>query len=613
LGLVGLVFWFALILAFLLGLLIGLGAAATGVAVWTALILVLAVVILVGVFTGVVGHIRRLLRVALTLARYDVLFPAEYYDNYSTSVQAAHTALSIFAKRRRGRTVGERLAKALERLGPAYVKVGQFLATRPDMIGVPVAQELGRLKDRLPPFSRTEALDTINAELGGTEGLFAGISEAMAAASIAQVHQAIVPRHGVVAIKVLRPRIEKKLAKEMAALRFLAWWIERLSPRSRRLEPVQFIDTVTSAMARELDLRLEAGAAAEFREVAEKDGYLTVPNIDWTRSAKRVMTLDWIDGVPLTDAKGLDKAGADRSELAIAITRGFLAAALDYGFFHADMHEGNLLYGKDGKLWIVDFGIMGRIGHKERRYLAEILYGFLRRDYRRVAEVHQEAGYVPDRFTIEEFAQALRAIGEPIFGKTAEGISMSRLLLQLFDVSHMFGMHLRPELVLLQKTMVQVEGVSRALDPQHDMWAASRPIVERWVQRELGPEAVARRGIDEAALGFQSLRRLPQTLAMIEAAARKVAIEAPRVERKWYAMPAVWIALIGGALLALALTMGDGQRAPRQPPPTRAIETPAQPDVRPAPRVDPQADLASPEETSEAPGQEIAPEAAPAP
>jgi ubiquinone biosynthesis protein len=574
---------------------------------WFLLIFVIAIAVVIGLASGVIGHIRRLLRVALTLVRYDVLLPAEYYDQYSTPLQAAHTALSIFAKRRRGKTVGTRLAKALERLGPAYVKVGQFLATRPDMIGVAVAQELGRLKDRLPPFSRTEALDTINKELGGTEGLFSGISEAMAAASIAQVHQAIVDRHGVVAIKVLRPRIERKLAKEMAALRFLARCIEFFSKRSRRLEPVQFIDTVAAATERELDLRLEAGAAAEFREVAEKDGYLTVPNIDWSRSSKRVMTLDWIEGVPLTDGKALDNAGANRSELAIAITRGFLAAALDYGFFHADMHEGNLLYGKDGKLWIVDFGIMGRIGHKERRYLAEILYGFLRRDYRRVAEVHQEAGYVPEKFTIEEFAQALRAIGEPIFGKTAESISMSRLLLQLFDVSHMFGMHLRPELVLLQKTMVQVEGVSRALDPQHDMWAASRPIVERWVQRELGPEAVAKRGIDEAAMGFQALRRLPQTLTMIEAAARKVAIEAPRKERHWYEMPAVWIAFLGGAILALVLSAGGGERAPRQPPPTSAIETPAQPDANPIPRVDTQADLAEPEPETPAEGTTTTP------
>jgi len=528
------------------------------------------------------------MRVAGTLVRYDVLLPSEYYDRYPTHLQAAHTALSIFAKRRRGRSVGERLAKALERLGPAYVKVGQFLATRPDMIGVTVAQELGRLKDRLPPFSRTVALDTINHELGGTEELFAGISEAMAAASIAQVHQAIVPRQGVVAIKVLRPRIEKKLAKEMAALRFLAQGIELFSVRSRRLEPVQFIDTVTSAMERELDLRLEAGAAAEFREVAEKDGFLTVPEIDWTRSAKRVMTLDWIDGVPLTDSRALDKAGADRGELAIAITRGFLAAALDHGFFHADMHEGNLMYGKDGKLWIVDFGIMGRIGHKERRYLAEILYGFLRRDYRRVAEVHQEAGYVPDKFTVEEFAQALRAIGEPIFGKTAESISMSRLLLQLFDVTHMFGMHLRPELVLLQKTMVQVEGVARGLDPKHDMWNAARPIVERWVQRELGAEAVAKRAIDEAALGFAALRRLPHTLTAVETAARKVSADPPREDRRWYQNPVFWIGLLGGAVLALVLTANDA------PAPAPIAHAPATIETRTVPVVDAQQDVEDP-------------------
>jgi len=539
------------------------------------LVLLVLAAIVVGFASGVFGHSWRLLRVAATLARYDVLLPGEYYDRYSVPLQATHTALRIFAKRRRGRSVGVRLAKALERLGPAYVKVGQFLATRPDMIGVTVAQELGRLKDRLPPFSRTVALDTINSELGGTEELFAGISEAMGAASIAQVHQAIVPRQGVVAIKVLRPRIERKLAKEMGALRFLAQGIETFSPRSRRLEPVQFIDTVASAMERELDLRLEAGAAAEFREVAEKDGYLTVPEIDWSRSSKRVMTLDWIDGTPLTDIAALDKAGADRSELAIAITRGFLAAALDYGFFHADMHEGNLIYGKDGKLWIVDFGIMGRIGHKERRYLAEILYGFHRRDYRRVAEVHHEAGYVPDKFTVDEFAQALRAIGEPIFGKTADGISMSRLLLQLFDVTHMFGMHLRLELVLLQKTMVQVEGVARGLDPQHDMWTASRPIVERWIQRELGAEAVAKRGIDEAAQALAAMRRLPQTLAAVEAAARKVSEDAPREERQWYQNPVFWVGMIGGGILALVLG-GPRTTVPIAPPPEPApIEAPA--------------------------------------
>ena len=467
-----------------------------------------------------VGHGFRLARVGFTLIRQDALIPKEYQHKMPAPVRfVGRVTRFFFARRQRHKALGARLAVAFENLGPAYVKVGQFLATRPDIIGVSAAQELGRLKDRLPPFSRTTALDTLAAELGGTETLFGQISDAMAAASIAQVHKAILPRQGPVAVKILRPRIEKRLRKEMAALHFGARAVEFFAPQARRLEPVQFVNTVSDALERELDLRLEAGAAAEFRDVAGQDGFLAVPAIDWERLSKRVMTLDWIEGTPLTDMRGLDVRGADRPALATKVTRGFLAAALDHGFFHADMHEGNLIYGEDGKLWIVDFGIMGRIGKKERRYLAEILYGFLRRDYRRVAEVHAEAGYIPSKYSIEEFAQALRAIGEPILGKTADQVSMSRLLLQLFDVTHLFGMHLRPELVMLQKTMVQVEGVARALDPQHDIWGAAQPIVERWVKRELGPQGVAQRTIEEAAQGFAALRRLPRTLDAVEAVA----------------------------------------------------------------------------------------------
>jgi len=515
-----------------------------------------------------ISHIWRLLRVALTLARYDALLPGEYYDRYPLGLRALHTALQPIVRRRRPKSVGARLAMALEKLGPAYVKFGQFLATRPDMIGVTAAQDLGRLKDRLPPFPRNAALDTINAELGGTERIFGTISEPMAAASIAQVHQAILPgREAVLAIKVLRPRIERKMEKEMAALHFAARAVELFWRRSRRLEPVQFVDTVTQALQRELDLRLEAGAAAEFRDVAKNDGFLQVPEIDWSRSAKRVMTLQWIDGVPLTDTIGLERAGADRPALAIAVTRGFLAAALDFGFFHADMHEGNLIYGTDGKLWIVDFGIMGRIGMKERRYLAEILFGFLRRDYKRVAEVHAEAGYVPERFTVEEFAQALRAIGEPIFGKTADGISMSRLLLQLFDVTHMFGMRLRPELVLLQKTMVQVEGVARALDPKHDMWGAARPIVERWVARELGVEGLTRRAAGEVRDAWLAVRRLPQALSTFETAARTIAEGGPQGQANRFQWMSFWIGLIAGAILLLLLTGGGSRPRPAPPAP----------------------------------------------
>ena len=518
-----------------------------------------------------VGHTWRLTRMAATLLRYDVLLPAEYQSRTPIWVQVVGRTLRVFARPARGQTPGERLAKALERLGPAYVKFGQFLATRSDIIGVTAAHDLGRLKDRLPAFSRERALDTINSEFGVTVDLFGEhFSEAMAAASIAQVHQARLDRHGIVAVKILRPNIEKKMAREMGALMFGARLIETFVPSSRRLEPVQFVETVSTALSRELDLRLEAGAGAEFKEVAEKDGFLNVPEIDWSRSSKRVMTMQWIDGTPLTDVAGLRATGADLPALAIAVTRGFLAAALDHGFFHADMHEGNLIWGKDGKLWIVDFGIMGRIGAKERRYLAEILYGFLRRDYRRVAEVHAEAGYVPERFTVEEFAQALRAIGEPIFSKTADQMSMSRLLLQLFDVTHMFGMHLRPELVLLQKTMVQVEGVARTLDHRHDMWGAARPIVERWVRRELGAESTARRAIDEAGGGFAALRRLPQTLAALEGAANSIRHGAPSAERIPFQWRHFWVGAMAGVLAILTLMVSNAPRAPEPARPSAA-------------------------------------------
>jgi ubiquinone biosynthesis protein len=282
-----------------------------------------------------------------------------------------------------------------------------------------------------------------------------------------------------------------------------------------------------------------------------------VPEIDWARSAKRVMTQTWIDGVPLTDTAALERKGADRPALAIAVTRGFLAAALDHGFFHADMHEGNLIYGDDGALWVVDFGIMGRIGAKERRYLAEILWGFLRRDYRRVAQVHAEAGYIPSRHSVEDFSQALRAIGEPILGKTADQVSMSRLLLQLFDVTHLFGMHLRPELVMLQKTMVQVEGVARQLDPRHDIWGAARPIVERWVRRELGVEGVTKRAVEEAASGLTAIRMLPQTLRALDEAAQALRQQAQREPERlangWRANTAFhWQAFFIGIAIGLA-------------------------------------------------------------
>jgi ubiquinone biosynthesis protein len=407
------------------------------------------------------------------------------------------------------------MATALEKLGPAWIKFGQLLATRPDIVGDKAAEGLSRLKDRLEPFSQTIALESLDAAFGEKRAaLFPDLGSVIAAASVAQVHQMTLADGRKVAVKLLRPGIEKEIAAEGKAMALAAKLVQALVPKSRRLEPVAFVATIRTALEKELDLRREAGAGDAFGEIVAADGYLKVPSIDWERTARRVLTTSWVEGTPLTKPGALD--GADRGKLANAVTCGFLAAALDHGVFHADMHEGNLILGTDGALWAVDFGIMGRIGMAERRYLAEILFAFLRRDYRRAAAVHIEAGYVSADHDEGEFAHALRSVGEPIWGRPAREVSMGRVLTQLFDVTEQFGMHMRPELVLLQKTMVQVEGVARNIDPDHDIWEASRPVVERFMQMELGPEGVTRQMFADVSNALTTARKLPQLVARIE-------------------------------------------------------------------------------------------------
>jgi ubiquinone biosynthesis protein len=410
---------------------------------------------------------------------------------------------------------GSRMAAALEKLGPAWIKFGQFLATRPDIVGPQAAAGLSRLKDRLAPFSQEQAALAIQSAFGSdAQILFGALGPPIAAASVAQVHKMILSDGRTVAVKILRPGIEREIEREGKAMAFAAAILQFFSKKARRLEPKAFVATIRAALEKELDLRQEAGAGDAFGEIAAKDGFLKVPAIDWDRTARRVVTSAWVEGTPLTQAGALE--GADRPKLARDITCGFLAAALDHGMFHADMHEGNLILDQTGHLWAIDFGIMGRLGDNEQRYLAEILYAFLKRDYRRAAAVHIEAGYVPATHSEGEFAQALRSVGEPIWGRPARDVSMGRVLTQLFDVTDQFGMHLRPELVMLQKTMVQVEGVARAIDPDHDIWACSQPIVERFMTRELGPEGIARRAMLDIEQGLKALRRLPKVLDQLE-------------------------------------------------------------------------------------------------
>ncbi|MDZ4761551.1 MAG: AarF/UbiB family protein [Alphaproteobacteria bacterium] len=474
-----------------------------------------------------VSDYLRLARAGAVMARNDVIAPAEYRNRIPWFARLPGAVLrALPGGGKRGRRPGQRFAAALEKLGPAWIKLGQFLATRPDVIGMEAASDLGRLKDALPPFSRAHVERTLREEFGeGYTVLFPGLGAPIAAASVAQVHRLETPE-GAWAVKILRPGVERDIQRDLRAMRRAARLAGARGPADvKRMEPVAFVETMARSLTREMDLRFEAGAASEFAEIAAIDGYVFAPAVDWERTSRRVLTTQWIWGKSLTDPDVLD--GVDRPDLANRITRGFLASALDHGFFHADLHEGNMILAADGRLAVVDFGIMGRIGPNERLFLAEILSGFLKRDYKRVSQVHFEAGYVPSDHSMDEFAQALRAVGEPIFGKDASNLSMARVLIQLLDITHQFGMHLRPELILLQKTMVQVEGVSRAIDPAHNIWGAAQPIVDRWTRREFGPEGVRKAALEAVSAGLRRLRKLPATLDLLDAAIARAAAPAP--------------------------------------------------------------------------------------
>lgn len=472
---------------------------------------------------GDLRDLFRLLGAGLILARRDALLPREYEPLYPPPLRLLGRLLrTALAARATGRP-GERLAGALERLGPVAIKMGQLLSTRSDIIGAQMAQDLARLKDRLAPFSTETARRLVEAELGKSlDALFSRFDPPVAAASLAQAHPAELADGRKVAVKVLRPGVEQRVARDARVLRMGAGLVEKLAPAARRLEPRAFAETVIRATQLELDLRLEAAGADELREIMARDDYMRAPAVVWEGVGKRVLTLEWAQGMSLTDTRALEQPGIDRKALADRLIRAFLSQALDHGVFHADLHEGNLFVAAPARLTAVDFGIVGRLGTKERRYLAEILYGFLERDYARIAQIHFDAGYVPRDQSVAAFAQALRAVGEPVFGRAASQVAMSRLLTQLFDITALFDMRLRPELVLLQKTMMTVEGVARSIYPDHDMWAAADPVVRRWITRELSPASrLQRLGEDAHALMRRLNDRLeaqPQTILTVQSA-----------------------------------------------------------------------------------------------
>jgi ubiquinone biosynthesis protein len=506
-------------------------------------------------------NLARLSQIALTLARYDALFPLE-----GVASTAPILALARLARRRSPVPMrpGERLSAALHALGPSFIKLGQALSTRADLVGEEVARDLSALQDRLPPFSGTEARATVAAELGTpVESLFDSFEDVpIAAASIAQVHLATTSEGQPVAVKVLRPGIRAAFARDLDLFLWIADLIERTQPSLRRLKPTAVVNTFAETVWVEMDLRFEAAAASELRHNLKDDPDFRVPTVDWRRTSRQVMTAERVAGIPIDERERLIAAGHEPRAILEKAANAFFKQVFRDGFFHADLHPGNLFVAEDGAIVAVDFGIMGRLDRKTRFYLADMLLGFLTGDYRRVAQVHFDAGYVPSRQSLEAFAQACRSIGEPILERPLHEISLARLLAQLFEVTERFEMETQPQLLLLQKTMLVAEGVGRRLDPSVNMWALARPLIEDWMRENRGIEA---RVADAASAAAGFLDRLPSLVSNLERAVSMLVneglqldeevIRALRERREAMRLVSVPLWLGAAALLAIALAL----------------------------------------------------------
>jgi len=461
--------------------------------------------------TTSVTHLWRLLKWGRTLARHGALRGIEQ-DPLTPRPVRRLVRIARFGARI---PPTPEYATALVAIGPAAIKLGQALSTRPDLVGERAAENLSQLQDDLPPAPFRSIKQTIEQSFGAPlESLYSAFDERpVGAASIAQVHRAVTTEGREVAVKVLRPGIEEELAKAIETYEWAAAHVERYSDEVRRLRPRLVVAQFKQWTARELDLQREAASASELREnmVAEPGYY--VPDIDWRRTARRVLTMEWLDGIKLNDREALIAARQDCKALAANLVRAFLRQAVVDGFFHADLHHGNLFALADGRIGAIDFGIMGRIDRRARVWLAEILYGLITGDYRRVAEIHFEAQYVPPHHSVEEFATALRAAGEPIRGLPVKEISVGRMLESLFTITRDFDMPTQPHLLLLQKSMVMEEGVATALDPDINMWETAEPFLKEWIRSELGPEAYYADRIIEVV---RALKKLPELIDRVD-------------------------------------------------------------------------------------------------
>ena len=456
-----------------------------------------------------------LFKLGRKVAKSDILEITSKFHQPPLSIKILFKILSFSISSKNNKLVsaneGERLSRSLESMGTTFIKLGQFLATRPDIIGESLSKELESLQDRLPPFSQDQAKKIIKDDLGtNTYNSIINLSEPVAAASIAQVHKAQIDDNGIikdVAIKILRPNIKKIFNEEIDAIMLFAFLVESLVKKTKRLKLVDVVFLLKEITNLEMDLRFEAAAANEYAENTKNDIGFNVPQTYWNYTSENVMTLDWVEGISIRETDELKKRDINTKKLAEDIIQNFLRHAVRDGFFHADMHQGNILINNDGHIVPIDFGIMGRLDKMSKRFLAEILFGFIQRDYKKVAEVHLIAGLVPKDVPINDLAQALRSIGEPIFGQAVKDISGGKLLKQLFDVTEKFNMQTQPQLLMLQKTMVVVEGVARKLNPETNIWTTSKPILENWLKETKNPMTTINETINSTS---EVIKRLPE-------------------------------------------------------------------------------------------------------
>ena len=465
-----------------------------------------------------IKKIITLFKIGRKLALSDALDIVSKVYKVPIIIKIFFNLMGLFGKKNLSQNFSEdeRLCRSMESMGITFIKLGQFLATRPDIIGEKLSDQLQSLQDKVPPFPREIAINEIENSVGKENYKdFINISEPIAAASIAQVHKAQIKDEDVlkeVAIKVLRPNIKKVFNEEIEALMLLAYLIESFIKKTKRLKLVEVVFLLKEITNHEMDLRFEAAAANEFYDNTKNDVGFRIPKIYWKFTSDNVLTLDWIEAISIREVEKIQSLGVNSKTLARDIIQHFLRHAVRDGYFHADMHQGNLLVDNSGQLIFIDFGIMGRIDKINRRFLAEILYGFIKRDYKKVAEVHIAAGLVPQNVNAEELAQALRSIGEPIFGQSVKDISGGKLLKQLFDITEKFNMQTQPQLLLLQKTMVVVEGVARKLDPNANIWEISQPVLEKWLKETKDPINEIGNILKDTSDVLKKLPELPQIM-----------------------------------------------------------------------------------------------------